>query len=248
MVLLFFFLVLPSWVASRASSLPSSVSVFTVISGQRSASSALTRRISALSNGTVVDWNELFGGHSSEINEAQTMDSSKFIPPDLFWAKCDDPVKALTTGLERWCALRGNRGKCAVVIKVFGKHCLNWKNKAAQLDDLLTYAGALPVILERDAAKRECSLTWAAETNDWGSTPELHAKITATNKSLPERPPCPENASDQFQAEHDKWFGHARTILKNATIPHIEIPAEAYTNGHLSTDDIALWVLRAGGF
>jgi len=217
------------------------VRVVTVISAQRSASTALQGRISELSNGAVVSWNELFN-----VGPSQTGNSREFIPPELFWSRCRRPVDALTAGLQRLCERKG-RDDCAIVFKLFPVHCLRWHDLAQQLRDILTFPDTLPVILERDPAARECSLNWANRTNDWGTSPEGHKEF-ALGHDLAERPPCPETASGDFLQKHDAWFALARRTLRNASLPHLEVPAEAYTTGLKTTDDIARWVLRSAGF
>ena len=207
----------------------SSCDVFMIVSGQRSGSSNLALTIASLSSDRVLDWNEVFNFGPGQTSIGRWLNAS------ASERRCEAPSATLTAALRN--------AKKGAVLKLFDMHCSKWHDRAS-LDDLLNLENACYIVLERNPADRECSLSRALNTSDWSITPEDHAH----HSDYSDRPACPEQASPNFAKDHDEWFQMVRTTLHKHAKPFFDLRSETYINNFQPIEDVAREILALGGY
>eukprot|EP00448_Togula_jolla_P029464 CAMPEP_0170621964 /NCGR_PEP_ID=MMETSP0224-20130122/28876_1 /TAXON_ID=285029 /ORGANISM="Togula jolla, Strain CCCM 725" /LENGTH=281 /DNA_ID=CAMNT_0010948247 /DNA_START=62 /DNA_END=907 /DNA_ORIENTATION=+ len=195
-----------------------------IVSAQRSASTSLTQTL-AQQHECVYNCNEFFGGaqvdvqcrefkHIGEGEEA--LGRIQLARDDLcehgMHEDFSNPGKPVEAAQE--C-----RDTCMVALKLFVGHGIFGQ----ELADLLAHPQARVVVLERDPAERWCSLQEAMANHDWGIEPSHWER--ADNST---RPPCDHKASPELLEQHQGWYEEVRSILSERSIPHVEVPFDAF--------------------
>ena len=202
---------------------PSSSHFVVIASQMRSGSSSMTYGLAR--HRCVHNFNELFSGFDRKQSKdaAQCVTAEGFSPLGSYlsalWTTWDAEVQRIhpkaygmipspvTTleqlhdiackGLDQIYAARGEPlcgSRCAITFKLFPDH-LPWSTTKRILRDNRT---AL-VILDRDPAASECSLTHAERNNDWGINPNNHSMHFDRSK-------CPKQATRAYLHAHRKWY------------------------------------------
>lgn len=148
-----------------------------IISRQRSSSTVLSQAIAAH---PCVAWaNEIFHiTHAARLRrECGTQDrfSGRLLREHgkaaLHASRFKHPVAFLRAVRElqltvHWPKCGCTRASYALVFKLFDRHLIG-RLQESGLHDLLAYPRTAVVVLEREAAASECSLSWAKHSADW---------------------------------------------------------------------------------
>jgi len=198
-----------------------------VVSQMRSGSTNLTMELSRR-HICLYDCNEYFG-HSAALSCRHA------VKGDNVSIRRESPLASMKTAREHLCSTRMpkcwhntnvpknvrkqcSKG-CVTTIKLFDQHWVHGE----KLFQLMQYGGTRVIVLERNPAKRKCSLDWALKKGDWGVDPSKH-----TYKSLGKRPPCPAQAPADFLKQHQRWYGEVRWWLAKNSIQRLEVNFDAY--------------------
>ena len=148
-----------------------------IISRQRSSSTVLSQTIAAH---PCVAWaNEIFHiTHAARLRrECGTQDrySGRLLREHgkaaLHASRFKHPVAFLRAVRElqltvQWPKCGCTRASYALVFKLFDRHLIG-RLQESGLQDLIAYPRTAVVVLEREAAASECSLSWAKHSADW---------------------------------------------------------------------------------
>jgi len=200
-----------------------------VVAQQRSGSTNLTMELSRR-HLCLYDCNELFD-HSAAIPCRRTAKGNK-TTVDMRRAA---PLATMKSVREHLCSTRMPRcwhntnvpenvrtqcsKGCITTIKLFDQHLVHGE----KLFQLMKYGGTRVVVLERNPAKRKCSLDWAKGTGDWGVDPTKHKQEMRWK-----RPPCPAQAPADFLKQHQDWYREVRQWLAKNDIPRLEVNFDAF--------------------
>ena len=188
-----------AYMCSEAAARPAEFIV--VLSRQRSSSTVLSQAIAAF-HPCVVWTNEIFHTKAAARlrRECGTMDrfSGRLLREHgkaaLHASRFSHPVAFLRAVRDLQLSVQWPRPGCgrtayALVFKLFDMH-LNGRLETTGLQDLLSYPRTSVLVLERDAAASECSLSWARRSADWcrGLLPHASNVMCARPASYRTRP------------------------------------------------------------
>mgnify|MGYP002819045188 CR=1 FL=1 len=163
--------------ATRGMHANASAEFIVIISRQRSSSTVLSQTIAAH---PCVAWaNEIFHiTHAARLRrECGTQDrfSGRLLREHgkaaLHASRFKHPVAFLRAVRElqltvQWPKCGCTRASYALVFKLFDRHLIG-RLQESGLQDLIAYPRTAVVVLEREAAASECSLSWAKYSADW---------------------------------------------------------------------------------
>ena len=198
-----------------------------IASGMRSGSTELERLIS--SHPCVHGFNEFFNNAVSGDGKPQSGWASRLLSEELFASRQHHAVEALATVQRGVCGIidkeltsRGQRAcdaRCAIVFKLFDTHHV----PPSQIAALFRHNGTTVVTLERRPRGRRCSLAWALQQEDWGTSPGANHHV---NRSA-----CAKLSDfDKFEAEHNAWFAFLRCLVRQEEAVGIELPFSVATD------------------
>lgn len=131
-------------------------------------------------------------------------------------------------------------GVLACGFKVFDFHLApeGWQGRLARTEEITAifnqqgHTGAThAIVLERNAHEEFSSLEHAAETGNWGTSPELQQAIANGDEDCPS---CVTQGTsvtyEEVQAEHDEWFALVRAELKRLHVPWKNVKSEMLMN------------------
>jgi len=208
-----------------------------VVSRQRSSSTVLSQAIAAFH--PCVTWtNEIFHREPAARlrRECGTQDrfSGKLLRAHgkaaLHTSRFSQPVEFLRAVRDLQLSVQWPRQGCsraayALVFKLFDGH-LHGRLQQSGLKDLLSDPRTAVVVLERDPAASECSLSWARHSADWGVVPARHSDAYAAYQSKH----CAGMPSPTYQAAHVAWYRRVRGLLRQLRKPFLDVTFNQSTN------------------